>query len=95
LECSCLWIKTWTLGKNEERFVNAFETWCWRRMLKIKRKVRMANDGSFSKGIRRKIAYKNHKNRRHLWIGHIITHNEFVVNILEGAIAGIKAFDTP
>jgi hypothetical protein len=25
-----------TLGKNEERVVNAFETWCWRRMLKIK-----------------------------------------------------------
>jgi hypothetical protein len=28
------------------------------------------------------------KNRCHLWIGHIIRHNEFVVNILEGAISG-------
>jgi hypothetical protein len=28
--------ETWTLGKNEERVVNAFETWCWRRTLKIK-----------------------------------------------------------
>jgi hypothetical protein len=27
---------TWTLGKTEERVVNAFETWCWRKMLKIK-----------------------------------------------------------
>jgi hypothetical protein len=26
----------WTQGKNEERVVNAFETWCWRRILKIK-----------------------------------------------------------
>jgi hypothetical protein len=26
------------------------------------------------------------KNRRHSWIGHIIRHNEFVVNMLEGAI---------
>jgi len=25
--------ETWTVGKNEERFINAFETWCWRRML--------------------------------------------------------------
>jgi hypothetical protein len=25
------------LGKNEERFVNVFGTWCWRRMLKIKK----------------------------------------------------------
>jgi len=22
-------------GKNEERVIDAFETWCWRRMLKI------------------------------------------------------------
>ena len=27
--------ETWTLGKNEERVINAFETWSWRRMLKI------------------------------------------------------------
>jgi len=36
---SCIWSvalcgsETWTLGKNEERVINAFETWCWRRML--------------------------------------------------------------
>ena len=39
---SCIWSvavygsETWTLGNNEERVVNAFETWYWRRMLKIK-----------------------------------------------------------
>jgi hypothetical protein len=30
------------------------------------------------------------KNRRHLWIGYTIRHNEFVVNILEGAISRKK-----
>jgi hypothetical protein len=34
-------------------------------------------------------------NRRHLWIGHIIRHNEFVVNILEGAISGKMAMGRP
>ena len=29
-------------------------------------------------------------NIRHSWIGHIIRHNEFVVNILEEAISGGK-----
>jgi hypothetical protein len=35
------------------------------------------------------------QNRRHSWIGHIIRHNEFVVNILEGAISGKKAMGRP
>ena len=30
------------------------------------------------------------KNIRHTWIGHTIGHNEFVVNIPEGAISGKK-----
>ena len=40
--CTCIQsvalygLETWTLGKNKERAINAFETWCWRRMLKIK-----------------------------------------------------------
>ena len=38
----------------------------------------------FSNGERRKITFKNFKNRHHSWIGHTIRHNEFVVNILEG-----------
>jgi hypothetical protein len=32
------------LGKNEERVVNALETWCWGRMLKIKWTDRKTND---------------------------------------------------
>jgi hypothetical protein len=32
------------------------------------------------------------KNRRHSWVGHTIRHNEFVVNILEGAISGKKGY---
>jgi hypothetical protein len=50
---SCIWnvalygSETWTLGKNEERLINAFETWCWRRMLKIKWRDRITNDEVF------------------------------------------------
>jgi hypothetical protein len=39
---SCIWnvalhrSETETLGKKEERVINAFETWSWRGMLKIK-----------------------------------------------------------
>jgi hypothetical protein len=30
---------------------------------------------------------------RHSWIGHIIRYNEFVVNILEGAISGKRLWE--
>jgi len=36
--------QTWTLRKNEESFVIAFERWRWRGMLKIKGTGRITND---------------------------------------------------
>jgi len=47
---SCIWSvalygsETWTLEKNEERVINACDTWCCRRMLKIKWTARTTND---------------------------------------------------
>jgi hypothetical protein len=47
---SCIWnvavygTETWTIGKNEKRVINAFETGCWRRMLQIKWPDRITND---------------------------------------------------
>ena len=35
------------------------------------------------------------KNRRHSWTGHILRHNEFVVNIIEGTVLGKKAVGRP
>jgi len=35
------------------------------------------------------------KSRCHSWIGHTIRHNEFVVNILEGAIPRRKTIGRP
>jgi hypothetical protein len=41
------------------------------------------------------IVLKILKNRRHSWIGNRIRHNEFAVNILDGAISGKKAVGRP
>jgi hypothetical protein len=66
---SCIWSvaaygsETWSLGKNEERVVNAFETWRWGRMLKIKWTYRITNDATFLKGERRKTTFKNYKKK--------------------------------
>jgi hypothetical protein len=87
--------ETWTLGKNEEMVTNAFETWCWRRMLKIKWTDRITNEEVFQRAEEERILLKILNNRRHSRIGHIIRHSEFVVNILEGAISGKKAIGRP
>jgi hypothetical protein len=50
---------TWTLGKNEEKVINALEAWCWKRMLKIKWADRIMYDEVFLKGERRNISFKN------------------------------------
>ena len=82
-------------GKYEERVVNAFETWCWRRMLKIKLTARITNDEIFQRAKEERSLLKILKNGRHSWIGRVIRYNEFVVNILEGAVSGKKAVGTP
>jgi len=70
--------------------VNAFETWSWRRMLKIKWTHRIKNDEVFQRVEEERLLLKILKIRSHSWIGRTIRHNEFVVNILGGAISGKK-----
>jgi hypothetical protein len=93
---SCIWSvavcgsETGTVEKNEERVVSAFETWSWRGMLKIKWTDRITNDEVFQRAKEKRLLSKILKSRCHLWIGHTVRHNEFVVNMFEGAISGKK-----
>jgi len=50
--------ETWTLGKNEEGVVNAFETGCWRRMLKIKWTDIITNDEVFQRAKEERLLLK-------------------------------------
>jgi hypothetical protein len=36
--------EAWTIGKIDQKRLEAFETWCWRRMLKIKWTDKMRNE---------------------------------------------------
>jgi len=64
---NCIWrvavygSETWTLGKNEERVVNAFETGCRRRMLK-KWTDRIRNDEVFQRAKEERFLLKIKKN---------------------------------
>ena len=38
--CGC---ETWTINKAEHRRIDAFELWCWRRLLRVPRTARTSN----------------------------------------------------
>ena len=67
----CIWSvalcgsETWTLGKDEERAINEFETWCWRKILKIKWTDITKNDEAFQRAKEERLLLKILKNRRH------------------------------
>ena len=60
------------------------------KMLKIKWTDRITSDEVFQRAKEERLLLKILKNRRHSWIGHTIRHNEFVVNIREGAMSRKK-----
>jgi len=80
----------------EEKVLNAFETWCWRRMLKTKRTDRITKDEVYQRAKEERLLLKIKKKKNgNSWIGRTIGYNEFVVNILEGAISVEKAVGRP
>jgi hypothetical protein len=58
------------------------------RNVKTKLTDKTTNGDVFQRAKEERLILKNFKNRRHLWIGHIIRYNEFVLNIRQGAISG-------
>jgi hypothetical protein len=79
--------------KARKRVVNAFETWCRIIMVKIKWTDRITKDEVFQRAKEERLLFKILKNRRHSWIGHIIRHNEFVVNVLEEQYPGKRLWE--
>ena len=55
----------------------------------------ITNDEVFQRAKEESSLLKLLKNRRHSWIGLIIWHNAFVVNVSEGEISGKKAVGRP
>jgi biotin carboxylase len=62
-------------------------------MLKIMWTDRITNGEVYQRVKEERLLLKIVNNRRHSWIGHIIRHNDFVVNILERAISGKKGHE--
>ena len=41
--CGHVWCESWTVKKAERRRIDAFELWCWRRLLRVPWTARRSN----------------------------------------------------
>lgn len=80
--------ETWTIATEEKRRLQAFELWCYRRMLRIRWIDRVTNEEILRRiNSDRKIIYII-KQRRNSLLGHLIRHQNFLLTIIEGQIEG-------
>jgi len=80
--------ETWTLRAADQKHLESFEMWCWRRMEKISWTDHVRNEDVL-------LTVKEQRNIRHEirkrkvdWIGHILRRNRLLQWVTEGEIQG-------
>ena len=77
--------ETWTIGETERKGLDAFEMWCYRRMMNIKWMKRITNEEVLGRIGERRTLWKSLKKRRGQMMGHtLIRHGGLLRDILEG-----------
>jgi len=80
--------ETWTLRAVDQKHLESFEMWCWRRMEKISWNDHVRNkDVLVRVKEQRNILYEIRK-RKANWIGHILHRNCLLQRVIEGKIQG-------
>lgn len=80
--------ETWTIGKEEARRIEAFEAWCYRRMLRISWRERTTNDEVFRRVGEGRSLMKQLKQRRAKFLGHLLRRDSLAKRVIEGQIEG-------
>ena len=66
--------ETWTIGKAERKRLEAFEMWCYRRMMNIKWMDKITNEEVLGRIGERRTLWKSLKKRRGQMMGHTLRH---------------------
>jgi hypothetical protein len=80
-------VETWTLRKVEQKYLETFELWCWRRMEKISWTDHVGNEVLHRDKEERNILHTI-KRRKATWIGHILRRNCLLKHVIEGKLEG-------
>ena len=86
VEC---FMESWTVKKAERRRIDAFEVWCWRRLLRVPWTARRSNQ-SFLKEINSEISLKGMMLKLKLqYFGHLMRRvDSFEKTLMMGKIEG-------
>ena len=87
--------ETWTVGKGETRKTEAFETWCYRRLLKLSWTERITNEEVFRRAGENRRFLKEMKKRIAIFLEHILRQDGPVKRIIEGQTEGQKCRGRP
>jgi hypothetical protein len=80
--------ETWTLRAVDQKRVESFEMWCWRRMEKISWTDHVRNEDVLLRVKEQKNILHEITNRKANWIGQILSKNCLLQRVIEGKIRG-------
>ena len=80
--------ETWTINSLDKKRIEAFEMWCYRRMLKIRWVDRITNEEVLNRIGEKRNLWHNLTRRRDRLVGHVLRHQGLTNLVLEGCAEG-------
>ena len=80
--------ETWTLRAVDQKQLESFEMWCWRRMEKISWTDHVRNEDVLLRVKGQRNILHEIRKRKANWIGHILRRNCLLQRVTEGKIHG-------
>jgi hypothetical protein len=78
----------WILRAADQKHLESFEMWCWRRMEKISWTEHVRNEEVLLRVKEQRNILHAIGKRKTNWIGHILRRNSFLQQVIEGKIKG-------
>jgi len=78
----------WTLRAVDQKHLEGFEMWCWRKMEKISWNDHVRNEEVLLRVNEQKNILHEIRKRKANWIGHILRRNCLLKQVIEGKING-------
>jgi hypothetical protein len=80
--------ETWTFREVDQKHLENFEMWCWRRMEKISWTDHVRNEDMLLRVKEQRNILHEISKRNANWIGHILHRNCLLQRVIEGKIKG-------